>query len=113
MRSVVLITAIILVFASVCKAEEKGRRYMTGIVSGLDGAALVVNERHRVVLTYSTGVWWASGMQAGQYDLDTGKWVYVEGAVNTDGSIDAEKIYILPGPAGRKGGRKYDFIQSP
>ncbi|HEY4707541.1 MAG TPA: DUF5666 domain-containing protein [Thermodesulfobacteriota bacterium] len=113
MRVAVLITAVILAFSSVSAADERPQRYLTGMVSGLDGAALVVNERHRVVVTYSTGVWWASGKQAGQYDLDAGRWVYVEGAINTDGSIDAQKIYILPGPAGRKGGRKYDFIQSP
>ncbi len=113
MRAALLLTLVLLLFSSVSLADERPQKYLTGIVSGLDGPALVVNERHRVVLSWSTGVWWADNRQAGKYEIDAGRWVYVEGAINSDGSIEAEKIYILPGPAGRKGGRKYDFMQSP
>lgn len=114
MRKAFWIVTILFALAPACGAEESGiaeYKFLKGVVSGFDGPGFVLNERHRVVVTHETSFYDASGREAAYYKLEPQKRVYVEGVPYPDGSIEAEKIYILPD--GREGKKRYDFMQSP
>lgn len=111
MRHAFRIGIILLALASTCGAEETDLRFLKGVVSGFDGRGFVLNERHKVVVTHETSFYDASDRETASYNLEPGKRVYVEGVPYWDGSIEAEKIYILPD--GREGKKRYDFMQSP
>ncbi len=88
-------------------------RFVQGIVTGYNGSALMVNEGLRVNLKYDTKFFDSYGGPAGSYEIGKSKWIYVEGTVNVDKSLDAEKIYLLPGHIGNKDKKKYPFMQIP
>lgn len=111
MRNAFWTVIILLALAPACGAEETDLRFLKGVVSGFDGPGFVLNERHRVVVTHETSFYDASGREAAYYKLEPKKRVYVEGVPFPDGSIEADKIYILP--EGREGKKRYDFMQSP
>lgn len=114
-KKAVLILTFLLAIGSPCMAGEDGEAYgfVKGIISRLDGSGIIVNESHKVNINYATKFYEASGRETGSYALGEQKWVYAEGAPGPDGSISAEKVYILPGPVGKKGSPRYDFMQSP
>ncbi len=115
-KRAVLLIFFLFALAAPCMAGEDGEAeygFVKGIISRLDGSGIIVNESHKVNITYSTRFYEASGKETGSYELGEQKWVYAEGARGPDGSISAEKVYILPWPVGKKGSPRYDFIQSP
>lgn len=116
MKRAILILTFLLALGGPCMAGEENEAdygFVKGIISRLDGSGIIVNESHKVNITYATRFYEASGRETGSYALGEQKWVYAEGARGPDGSISAEKVYILPGPVGKKGSPRYDFIQSP
>ncbi len=88
-------------------------KFVQGIVTGYSGSALMVNEGLRVNLKYDTKFFDSHGEPAGSYEVRVRKWIYMEGTVNADKSVDAEKIYLLPGRIGDKDKKKYPFMQIP
>lgn len=92
---------------------EREYRFFHGIISGYSGNSIIVNEGKKANITYETKFFDSSGREVEAYRLPEHRWVYVEGTTNRDGSVDAEKIYLLPGPVSGKNKTAYGFIQSP
>jgi hypothetical protein len=113
MKAAFLIGVILFVLSATCNAEESyaDYKFLKGTVSGFEGRGFVLNERHKVVVTHETSFYDASGNETASYNLEPQKRIYVEGVPYPDGSVEAEKVYILP--AGREGNKRYDFMQSP
>lgn len=88
-------------------------RFVQGIVTGYSGTSLLVNEGLRVNLKYDTKFFDSQGESVGNYEVKEHKWIYVEGTVNADKSVDAQKIYLLPGRVENKDKKKYPFMQMP
>ncbi|MBW7956818.1 MAG: hypothetical protein H3C68_02885 [Deltaproteobacteria bacterium] len=116
MKIAVLVAAFLFFLAAACGAEETGPQdyvFLDGIISDFKGPGFILNERHTIIVTHKTGFYDSSGSKIASYRLEPQKWVYVEGYPGANGSVEAEKIYVLPGPARKKGSHKYDFMQSP
>ncbi len=113
MKAAFLVLIALLAIKPACNAEEghADYRFLKGVVSGFDGPGFVLNELYKVVITYETSFHDATGKETASYNLEERKRVYVEGVPYPDGSVEAEKVYILP--AGREGNKRYDFMQSP
>lgn len=88
-------------------------KFLHGVIS-LDRAGhLIVNEDKRVNLLEETVVKNKKDQIIPLESLKAGKWVYVEGPLNMDGSVDAEVIYLLPGRISKKERHKYPFMKLP
>lgn len=93
--------------------EQRDYKFFYGMISGYSGNSIIVNEGKKANITYETKFYEPSGKEVEAYRLTEYKWVYVEGVPNKDGSVDAEKIYLLPGPVNAGNRYSYGFIQSP
>ncbi len=95
--------------------DEDTREYMfvQGVVSKYNGDSFLVNEGLKVYLTHKTKIFDERGRPAANLKPALSKWVYVEGPLNEDGSINAESLYLLRGHIGKKDRSKYPFMQIP
>ena len=88
-------------------------RFLQGVISIKRVGHLVVNENQRINLLEETVVKNKKDQLVPLKSLKEGKWVYVEGPLNMDGSMDAEIIYLLPGRISKKERHKYPFMRLP
>ncbi len=88
-------------------------RFLQGVISIKGVGHLVVNENQRINLLEETMVKNKKDQLVPLKSLKVGKWVYIEGPLNLDGSVDAEVIYLLPGRISKKGRHKYPFMKLP
>ena len=88
-------------------------RFLQGVISIKRVGHLVVNENQRINLLEETVVKNKKDQLIPLKSLKEGKWVYVEGPLNMDGSMDAEIIYLLPGRISKKERHEYPFMKLP
>lgn len=88
-------------------------RFVRGVVVGYDGAAIIVNETDRVIVTDRTEFFNSRGKEIQRGPIRVGQWLYLEGYVQEDGSVDAEEVYFLPGNINKKDRSKYPFMKLP
>ncbi len=93
--------------------DQRAYGFIQGVVSGYDGSSLIVNEGTKVNLKYDTKFFDSHGGTIGSFEIKEHKFIYVEGPLMPDKSIDAEKIYLLPGLIKSKDKAKYPFMQIP
>jgi hypothetical protein len=101
----------LLVYSALIYAQEY--RFLQGVISIERVGHLVVNENQRINILEETVVKNKKDQIVPLKSLKVGKWVYVEGPLNMDGSIDAEIIYLLPGRISKKERHKYPFMKLP
>lgn len=100
--------------AGTAAGEDYGaERYMQGVISSFDASSVVLNESQRVNMSEATMYYDSAGRASGIQMIVERRWMYVEGRLETDGSITAEKIYSLPGYVSKKNRAKYAFMQLP
>ncbi len=94
-------------------AAEKARpwKFLQGGVTEYTGERIVLNEHQVINLTGNTKVFNSYGQERDLYYLRGHGWLYVEGKLRQDGSIDAERIYLLPGYIERKDRHRYPFLK--
>lgn len=110
MMAVALLTVLLLHSISLDAQEY---RFLHGVIS-LDRAGyLIVNEDKRVNLLEETVVKNKKDQIIPLESLKAGKWVYIEGPLDLDGSVDAEVIYLLPRRISKKERHKYPFMKLP
>ena len=88
-------------------------RFLQGVISIKRVGHLVVNENKRINLLEETVVKNKKDQIVPLKSLKAGKWVYIEGPLNPDGSVDAEVIYLLPGRISKRERHKYPFMKLP
>ena len=88
-------------------------RLFQGVVGAYDGTTMTVNENITVVTTQDTKVYDSGSRETSRYGIKPGRWVYVEGPLRPDKSVEADKIYILPRHIEKKDLPNYPFIQEP
>lgn len=110
-----IIALLILVFAasSPAHAGEGAQSFMQGVVSSFDATSFVLNEGRKVNIDGDTAYFDSRGRQSTIQVIAERKWLYVEGSLEHDGSVTAEKVYALPGYISRQNRHKYEFMQLP
>jgi hypothetical protein len=117
--SILLSVALLLtVFAALGHAaeveDEREYRFVLGVVNKSDLTSFTVNERQKVYIVHDTRFYDDHGKQVkGGSGPKASGWVYVEGPLNPDGSVNAESLYVLRGPVTNKNRSRYPFIQIP
>ncbi len=111
--SLIYISTSVTVFAEDIGDDSVAQRFIQGYVSEDDGSRLVLNETWTIHITEETEFFNRRGKELKQLTLRGHKWIYVEGLLNPDGSIQAQKIYLIPGIVKIKDRRKYPFMQIP
>ena len=101
----------LLLYSALIYAQEY--RFLQGVIAIERVGHLVVNEHHRVNILEETVVKNKKDHIVPLKSLKVGKWVYVEGPLKMDGSIDAEVIYLLPGRISKEERFKYPFMKLP
>ncbi len=101
---------VLLLNSTVLFAQEY--RFFQGVVSLEKKGYLIINEDKRVNLLKTTIVR-NKKIIIPLKSIKAGKWVYVEGPLNMDGSIDAEIVFLLPGRISKKERHKYPFMKLP
>lgn len=108
------LAAAALAFGRAAMAEDpRPMKFIHGVVSGYEGQAMLVNEGWRVLRTKDTVVYTAAGKELKGVTIKARQWLYLEGFVNADGSVEAEKIYLLPRHIKGKERKKYPFMNLP
>ena len=102
---------VLLLNSTVVFAQEY--RFLHGVISIKRVGYLVVNENQRINLLEETVVKNKKDQPIPLKSLKAGKWVYIEGPLNLDGSIDAEVVYLLPRRISKKERHKYPFMKLP
>lgn len=114
LMGIVLFLAVIASMAHGADVEdEREHRFTIGVINKYNGSSFLVNEGLKVYIVHDTKFFDDRGNPATGKGLRESRWVYVEGPLNADGSINAESLYLLRGPVGKKDKRKYPFIQIP
>jgi len=90
--------------------DDREYKFIIGTVTEDQGWRLLVNESERVVISSETRLLNEREREVGRGSIKSGKWIYLEGPVGRDGAVEAEKVYLLPGPVKSKDYRKYPFI---
>ncbi len=98
--------------ASFAGADSDSYKFILGYVGIDNGSTLVVNEEISVKITDETKFYNDKGKEISAHSLKGHKWIYAEGTINDDSSVDAEVIYLLPGFIAEKDMGKYPFIQT-
>lgn len=93
--------------------DEREYRFVLGAVNKSDTTSFTVNERQKVYIVHDTRFFNDYGKPAAKAGPKASGWVYVEGPLNPDGSVNAESLYILRGPVTNKNRSRYPFIQIP
>lgn len=99
--------------ASRAAAGGEEQKFMQGVISSYGSASVILNETQRVNIGPSAAFYDSRGKPSSLAALGEAKWLYVEGTLEPDGSITAEKIYALPGYIKKKNRPKYGFMQLP
>lgn len=94
-------------------SEDDEMRFMQGIVNSVGSNSLVLSEGQRVNLSQATEYFDSQGRPSSIQAIAEGRWLYVEGFIERDGSVTAEKLYSLPGYINKKKRSKYLFMQLP
>lgn len=94
-------------------ADGEEQKFMQGVISSYGSASVILNETQRVNIGPATAFYDSRGKISSLGMLGETKWLYVEGAIEPDGSITAEKVYALPGYINKKSRPKYGFMQLP
>lgn len=89
---------------------DREYKFVIGMVNEDEGWRLILNESERVLITSDTEFFNAREKEIGRAAIRSGSWIYTEGPIGTDGAIEAEKIYLLPGHLKSSEYRKYPFI---
>jgi hypothetical protein len=108
---VALFVAFLLALPSIADAGSGTYRFILGSVSRDEGRTLVINESTRLKVTGDTKVYNSRGREISAHSLRGHKWIYAEGPVNADSSVNAESIYLLPGYITDKAKKRYPFIK--
>lgn len=93
--------------------DDAEMRFMQGVINSIGSSSFVLNEGQRVNMSQATEYFDSQGRPSGIQAIAEGRWLYVEGVIERDGSITAEKIYSLPGYISKKKRSKYVFMQLP
>lgn len=91
----------------------EGMRFMQGVVVAQDFSSFVMNEGQRVNFNGATAFHDRRGAPAGIEVISEKRWLYVEGVVEPDNSVTAERIYALPGYIKKKDRSRYEFMNLP
>ncbi|MCP3677363.1 MAG: hypothetical protein GY721_07180 [Deltaproteobacteria bacterium] len=94
---------------------EDLRRYkfLQGHVDVDKGSSFILNEEWTVYISEETTFYNSREKELKRHTLGGHKWIYVEGVLHPDGSIQAQVIYLLPGFVKKKDMQKYPFMQIP
>jgi hypothetical protein len=92
--------------------DERLYKYFQGFVSAETTTGIVVNETRNVYVGSETKVYNSEGKPVEAKRLKGHKWVYIEGLLQSDGSVQATKIYLMPGHVEKKDVKKYPFMLS-
>lgn len=99
----VLFFMTVFIAAAQGKDDEDSRDYKhaNGVITESTGSSIVLNETLKVYLGYETKFFDSNGRPISN-SLEESKCVAIEGSLNPDGSINAEKAYMRPCMVGRK-----------
>lgn len=90
--------------------DDREYKFIIGAITEDQGWRLLVNESEILLITPDTKLFNANEREVSRSSIKSGKWIYTEGPIGPDGAIEAEKVYLLPGPVKRSEYRKYPFI---
>ncbi|GMR04185.1 MAG: hypothetical protein BMS9Abin23_0074 [Thermodesulfobacteriota bacterium] len=91
--------------------DDREYRFIIGVVNKNQVWGVIVNEGTRVRITSETEVLNSNEKKRSRYSIKEGAWLYVEGPLNYDGFVEAEKVYLLPGPVRSNEYGNYPFIK--
>ncbi len=109
--AVSLLVGVLLNHGVVVAEKQRPWKFLQGGVTEHTGDRIVLNEHLVINITGKTRVFNSYGHERDLYYLRGHKWLYVEGKLREDGSIDAERIYLLPDYIERKDRHRYPFMK--
>jgi len=95
----------------VTASDDREYSFTLGIVTEDQGWTILLNESTRVRITSDTELFNAREKEIGRGSVRSGSWIYIEGPIAIDGAVEADKVYLLPGPVKTTDYRKYPFIK--
>lgn len=91
--------------------DDREYGLILGVVMDDQGWRIVVNETSRVRISSDTEILDARERKARRSAVRTGRWVYAEGPITFDGDVEADRVYLMPGPVAPGEYGKYPFIK--
>jgi len=92
------------------RSDDREHKFIIGTITEDQGWRLLMNESEMVLITSGTRLYNAHEKEIRRDTIKRGHWIYTEGPIGPDGAIEAERIYLLPGPVKSSEYRKYPFI---